>query len=248
VQKYPIDVKKFLKLIIKKENQEEISRVFIGSDPASKDGFDEKDYYAAPGDFQKEKIDLIIKDLPIRDRYFFIEQRPAIGDGAEYYLEIKAVPNQSLKLEADGIDNFDNYNLYLLDERLMNLYNIKEMRKIEFKFVHQYNPLKLFIGTDEYIDEIKKNISPLTYQLYQNYPNPFNPKTIIRFSLPETERVTLRVFNILGEVITILLDNEIYEAGNHELEFNGKELSSGVYIIGMETSKFKTQKKMILIK
>jgi len=245
---YPVSIENFLLVKVKEKNQVGVSEVFIGINKASKNGFDENDYYAAPGDFQKIGISLIRNELPKRDKYFFIEQRPEIGEGQEFDVEIKAIPNLPLELLVEGLENFDEYNIYLLDERLKNLYNIKEKEKIELKFAHQYNPFKLFIGTDEYIDEIKQNIQSFSYELFQNYPNPFNPNTIIRFSLPAAERVSLRIFNILGEVVTTLLDNQIYGVGNYELEFNGKELSSGVYILGMETSKFKMQKKIVLLK
>ena len=245
---YPIDVKRFLKLFIKRENQEEMSQIFIGIDPVSKDGFDEKDYYAAPGDFQKESISLVKPELPKRNRYFFIEQRPEIGEGQEFDVEIKCVPNQSLEIEIGGTENFDKYNICLLDGRLKNLYNLKEKKRVELRLAHQYNSFKLYIGSNEYIDKIRKDINPISYELFQNYPNPFNPSTIIRFSLPEDNKITLKVFNILGEVLTTLVDNELYQAGSYEVEFNGKEYSSGVYIIRIDAEKFSSQKKIVLIK
>ncbi|MGE5848032.1 MAG: choice-of-anchor D domain-containing protein, partial [Ignavibacteria bacterium] len=244
----PVNPEKFLKIAVLGSKELELSGIFIGIDPGASDGIDEKDYFSPPGDFQKQGITLLRNELPKREKYLFIEQRPAIGEGQDYTLEIKTVPNLPLEIKIDGLNNFKDYNIYLFDAVLKNLYNIKDKQKIEYKSAHQYNPFKLFIGTDNYINEIKNKLLPITHQLYQNYPNPFNPRTVIRFSLPETEKISIRVFNILGELVSTLIDNQVFDAGSYEVEFNGSQLSSGVYIAALEAPGFNAQKKMILLK
>lgn len=88
---------------------------------------------------------------------------------------------------------------------------------------------------------------PVKYFLDQNYPNPFNPKTKIKFGLPKAAFVTLKVYDITGKVLKILL-NSVKTAGSHEVIFEGNDLSSGVYFYSLETENFKDVKKMILIK
>ena len=85
-------------------------------------------------------------------------------------------------------------------------------------------------GSFEYseIIEVQFGVVPTEYVLAQNYPNPFNPSTTIRFSLPVTSNVNLSVFNILGEVVQVLV-NETKEAGVHIINFNASQLNSGVY-------------------
>lgn len=78
-------------------------------------------------------------------------------------------------------------------------------------------------------DYIVEESAPEKYALYQNYPNPFNPITTIRFALPEDSRVTLKVYNILGQEVATVLENEELEQGMQEVEFDGQGLSSGVY-------------------
>ena len=245
--KYPINTKDFLRLGVTSNDMQENSEVFIGINSAAKNGFDNKDIYAAPADFQNIGIALMRNELPERERKLFIEQRPGIGEGQEYNLQMKTIPDKPIELEIKGIGNFEKYNIYLMDN-LNNFYNLKEKSKISLNFMHQYNNFKLYIGTEEYINTIKENANHLTYNLYQNYPNPFNPLTTIRFSVPETDHVTLSVYNILGELVNILINNEVYEAGNYEIRFDGKLLPSGVYIVSIQTPKFKMQKKMILLK
>ena len=85
------------------------------------------------------------------------------------------------------------------------------------------------------------------YTLFQNYPNPFNPTTKINFTLPETQIVSLNVYNILGEQIN-LIDNEERTAGVHSIEFDAKDLSSGIYFYRLEAGSFVQTKKMLLLK
>ncbi len=239
---------KFLKLSVEDKSLEQLSSVFVGIDSLSKDGIDNYDYYAPPSDFQKVGISIIRKELPVREKYLFIEQRPEIKDGQEYELEIKSVPNQQINVGIDGAENFSKYNIYLLDERLVNLYNLREEKNIKLDLAHQYNNFKLIIGTNEYVDQIKQKLNPAGYQLYQNYPNPFNPSTVIRFSILKQESITLKVYNILGQAVRTLIDNQLYNAGTHEIEFNGGNLASGVYIFRLESVNYNMQRKMVLIK
>ena len=81
----------------------------------------------------------------------------------------------------------------------------------------------------------EKATVPLAHSLSQNYPNPFNPSTTIRFGLPTRSRVALNVFTILGEHVAQLLNGEM-EAGDHQVQFDGRNLSSGVYFYRLSVS------------
>ncbi|MDH7605353.1 MAG: T9SS type A sorting domain-containing protein, partial [Melioribacter sp.] len=83
------------------------------------------------------------------------------------------------------------------------------------------------------------------FELYQNYPNPFNPKTVISFNLPNTGFVTLKVYDILGKEITTLVD-EHKLPGIYEINFDGTNISSGVYFYKLITSSGFITKKMVI--
>jgi type IX secretion system substrate protein len=85
------------------------------------------------------------------------------------------------------------------------------------------------------------------FDLSQNYPNPFNPVTTIRFVVPQESKVKLEVFNILGQKLTTLV-NRFFDSGTHEVQFNGRGLSSGVYFYRIESGTYVDVKKMILLK
>ncbi len=87
----------------------------------------------------------------------------------------------------------------------------------------------------------------MKYELSQNYPNPFNPRTKIQYAMPKAGIVTLKVFNILGqEMITII--NEERPAGEYEIEFNATTLPSGIYFYQLKVGDFIETKKMVLMK
>ncbi|MCW8804845.1 MAG: T9SS type A sorting domain-containing protein, partial [Ignavibacteriaceae bacterium] len=85
------------------------------------------------------------------------------------------------------------------------------------------------------------------FKLEQNYPNPFNPSTKIKYSIPQSEFVSLKVFDILGNEVATLA-NEERTAGNYEVNLNAINLSSGIYFYKLQTGNFVESKKMILIK
>ncbi len=88
---------------------------------------------------------------------------------------------------------------------------------------------------------------PENFVLEQNFPNPFNSTTTIRYELPELANVTLKVYNILGEEVESLV-NEQKEAGRYYVQFNAGNLASGVYIYRIDTGNFTASKKLILMK
>ncbi len=91
------------------------------------------------------------------------------------------------------------------------------------------------------------DFEPDNFQLEQNYPNPFNPTTIIRYSIPESSFATIKVYDMLGNEVETLV-NEEHPAGNYEVDFNAEGLSSGLYFYKLQTDNFVGTKKMLLLK
>jgi phosphodiesterase/alkaline phosphatase D-like protein len=93
----------------------------------------------------------------------------------------------------------------------------------------------------------RENTQPKEFRLEQNYPNPFNPTTTIRYSLPSTQQVTLRLYDALGRLIVTLV-NERQSAGTYTVRFNAGDLSSGTYFYQLQAGPFLEAKKMTLVK
>ena len=88
---------------------------------------------------------------------------------------------------------------------------------------------------------------PVKFNLDQNYPNPFNPATTISYSLPKTQFVKLIIYNLSGqEILTLVEENQL--AGNYQVQFDGSQLTSGVYIYRLQTDEFSDSRKFILMK
>jgi hypothetical protein len=96
-------------------------------------------------------------------------------------------------------------------------------------------------------DNSRKTEIVNSYSLSQNYPNPFNPVTNIKYSLPKSGFVSLKVFDVTGKMIKELV-NEVKEVGNYSISFDASQFSSGVYFYRMETNNFIETKRMVLVK
>jgi hypothetical protein len=85
------------------------------------------------------------------------------------------------------------------------------------------------------------------FKLEQNYPNPFNPGTTINYMILKSGEVSIDLYNSLGEKVKTLLS--CYQnGGTHQVEFNGKEYTSGIYFYNIKTNNFSLTKKMLLLK
>ncbi len=107
-----------------------------------------------------------------------------------------------------------------------------------------YASLTELVNTTSVEDE---NNSPSDFVLYQNYPNPFNPATVIKYNIPYQANVSLRVYDMLGNEITTLV-NESKSAGDYEAVFNADNLSSGIYFYKLIAGDVVQTKKMVLIR
>jgi len=119
-------------------------------------------------------------------------------------------------------------------------------------FVYTYKSLTnldifTFVPDNSYLLSVKENIVPGEYSLFQNYPNPFNPSTVITYELPVVSNVSLRVFDILGNEVAVLV-NEEQQASNHLVTFNAGNLSTGVYFYRLQAGEFVSTKKLVLMK
>jgi photosystem II stability/assembly factor-like uncharacterized protein len=101
---------------------------------------------------------------------------------------------------------------------------------------------------DSTVTDIKENVDILhSFKLFQNYPNPFNPSTTITYSLPENGMVELKIFDVLGrEVADLVREEQIM--GNHKVEFNASNLTSGVYFYKLKYAGFTETRKLILLR
>ena len=144
------------------------------------------------------------------------------------------------------------------EEGLIYKYYIEDFDLANSAFIYVFKNYPNHILADFALAEITDNNDDLQRSFnnlfnsnfkytFSNYPNPFNPITTIYYSIPFDQKVTIKVYDILGREISTIVDEVIY-AGAHQASFNASQLASGIYIYTIQTANFSTSKKMILLK
>jgi len=110
---------------------------------------------------------------------------------------------------------------------------------------HQWRTLMAIRDTVTSVENEKKGL--INYQLEQNYPNPFNSTTNIKYTIPQSGRVTVIVYDIMGRVVALLLDR-YQDAGSYDVIFQPKDFASGIYFYTLTSGNFTATKKLILLK
>ena len=164
-------------------------------------------------------------------------------------------PNIELKVK-DVISLPDEVSMAILDvQKRMVLTNVFS-RKINFDKIGALEyEFKVVAGEPEYVDQMIKNlleVIPDNFTLSKNYPNPFNPVTKLDFSIPSRSNITLRIFNMLGQEVVMLI-NEKKSYGNYSISWNGLDgkglnVASGVYFAELRTRNVRKITKMLLLK
>jgi|WetSurMetagenome_2_1015567.scaffolds.fasta_scaffold08160_3 hypothetical protein len=119
------------------------------------------------------------------------------------------------------------------------------IEEVQYYHLCLFYRVELNVITD--IENENTLITPEDYSLEQNFPNPFNPNTRIQYQVSSISQVTLKVYDVLGNEVVVLV-NEEKPAGSYEVEFNAASLSSGIYFYKLQAGSFVDTKKMILLK
>ena len=105
----------------------------------------------------------------------------------------------------------------------------------------------IFSGTSGDPTTVDVDVIPTELSLEQNYPNPFNPSTTIEFSLPASSQVSLMVYDLLGREVATLVNGRL-DAGLHSMQFDGSQLTSGIYMYRLQAGDQVQTRKLMLIK
>ncbi|MBK9332950.1 MAG: T9SS type A sorting domain-containing protein [Ignavibacteria bacterium] len=208
--------------------------------------------------------------------YQYVADRPGVGGRGIIGMTINTnltdstygpssdVIRRSGSLPANQTFNLYRYRLFLDSMnavgRISPTYNVAVMAAdAESLRPVQDNPnpftvRRVLDGLMKFVDEIPTSNDPVsgselpfTYDLSQNYPNPFNPSTKIKYSVPVSGIVTLKIYNIQGrEVFTLVNTNQ--DAGRYEVNFNASDMSSGIYFYTISAGDFTQTRRMVLLK
>jgi photosystem II stability/assembly factor-like uncharacterized protein len=191
--------------------------------------------------------------------------RPESPDGYAWLFEVKSNIRDKVNLTFEGIDEVPpELEVWLLDDALSITQNLREQWQYAVAGAGADHPkrLKLVVGKRDFVDGKRAGLPviPTAFELSQNFPNPFNPVTTIRYGLPQAGRVTLKLYNLLGEEVVILVNDELKAAGYHAAIWDGtngmgRQVASGVYFAHLRaersaagsTQVFMRMKKMLFI-
>lgn len=148
-------------------------------------------------------------------------------------------------IEGHGNSNSPKYYEFIDQNRLIDSVEYR-LKQIDTDGVFQYYGQTVKVEGYS-TTAVSEEVVPKEFKLFQNYPNPFNPSTEIVYSIPEASKVSLKVYNVLGEEIASLVDAN-KEAGKFNVIFNSSNLPSGIYFYSIKTNNNVSVKKMILLK
>jgi hypothetical protein len=156
-------------------------------------------------------------------------------DGYSYWTWQPNVPNDPYAAPQAAVDLYEANGTYV-DPGSANLATTRT-----------HAVLKFTTGISS-VRELPGNLTPASFSLYQNYPNPFNPTTNIRFSIDKPGLVSLKVYNVLGQVVATLINGQNMSTGTYEATLDARNLASGIYMYELRVDNTVTSKKMVLLK
>ncbi|MCP4570381.1 MAG: T9SS type A sorting domain-containing protein [FCB group bacterium] len=214
--------------------------------PEAQNGYDRYDYTEPPP--APQAVNLAFRPIEEFGRLLRTDFRNPFSDGAAW--EMVFTPAADRRLECRGVDQLpDNMEAWLVvDDGL----TVQLREGIQITLSDKAASARLLVGVKTYLDNDADLTLPLTFELYQNYPNPFNPRTHIRFTLPTEGRVILAVYNVLGQVVATLIDED-RQPGDYTAIWNGRDTegraaASGIYFYRVQAGEFTKTNKMLLLK
>ena len=217
---------------------------FIGTHRNATTGFDIYDMPEPPSPGKYVSLYFDHSDWEIGKGRYTGDFRNVNEEGHIYDFKIETNLNKISKLSFYPRNLPDDYSYAVFTESSLKEY--KSPRSIS---VVNSQSFWLAVGTESFLSETRDefNRSPEHYYLSQNYPNPFNPTTQIRYSVPKESFVSLKIYDILGCEVSTLV-NEIKNQGIYEVNFDARELASGLYFYRIQSADYMSIKKMMLIK
>ena len=224
---------------------------FVGMLEIAENGNDKFDVLAPPAINNNLNFNIVSGDTAYAENIVASSK-----DGAYWDIKLSSkFKDKNLVVELNKSSIPKDFQIWFLDkDRLLSIPIYENKLNILLPQSGNGN-YRLIVGNEEFAKKHSENIplAPLEYSLSQNYPNPFNPSTSINYQLKELSTVTMEVFNILGQKIKVLIDNQVENPGQYRVIWDGtnqtgNRVATGVYIYRIRANSFVSSKKMILMK
>jgi hypothetical protein len=189
---------------------------------------------------------------------FTSDFRPLFEDGQIWRFEVESnAANEPVRLTFEGIESLPlDFRVILLDNATLEQRDLREHSEYTFTLEQNYfkREFDLVIGTNQFVENAGplNEAIPQAFYLSQNYPNPFNAGTTLSYRIAEPSQVKIKVLNILGQEVRELVSQQqlpgIYRVHWDGKSDNGREISSGIYLIRLEAGKFQQIRKVVLVR
>jgi len=185
----------------------------------------------------------------------------ALSDSSEINFKVELLDDQTSVILGEfdkvtySMENIPSYNNIGYEVNLSGIGNrtvkirliINTSANCEYTISRKYSDSEMMYKQGIKQIQYTGNLAVTDYGLDQNYPNPFNPSTNIKYQLPKSGNVSLKIYDILGSEVATLV-NEIKTEGRYEVNFDASKLASGVYLYRLRVNDFVSTKKMVLMK
>lgn len=243
---------------------------FAGLAAAAKTTWDALDLSEPPAIGEYVAVDFPHEDWAERADRYTTDFRPenSANDGHVWEMAVRSNIPDRVNLAFEPLaDGLPEVQIYLVDESAQIAQDLRTNSRYTLLplAAAKEKRLKLVAGPAKFVEKTVADLAPIpdVFELSQNYPNPFwseatsrfagNPETAIRFGLPQTSRVTLKVFDLAGREVATLVANEEFPAGRHQRLWNGRDqqgrqVGSGVYFYRLVAGSFTKTMKLTLLR
>lgn len=230
----------------------------LGFSTIASTGFDSLDYPEPPVIGRFLSVYFPHPDWQTVAEKYTHDFQPSNNEGSYWDFEVQSGSAGDVKLSFSetGVLPEADFEIVLVDQLLQTTVALDNASDYEFYIngAAQTRKFRMLVGNSDYINQRMQewDLLPASFRLLQNFPNPFNPRTTIRFALPNSAQVSLVIYNVLGQKIATLLNEQNYAAGFHAVEWhgnsdNGQRAASGIYFYRISSANFTATKRMLLI-
>lgn len=230
---------------------------YVGTHPLSSDGWDILDLSEPPSIGEGGlRLSFGHQEWVFHSGKYATGLRPSGKEGYTWAFEVEASqPGVPVTLTIFGVEALPtDLVLLLVDTDQDTKHDLRQQPHFTFlpKGPSDSRHFTLIAGSASYVEATKHTVIPTVVSLEQNQPNPFNPSTEIRFTLPAAAKVTLQIYNSLGQEVRRLVDS-LWLAGRHVVQWDGanaqgRQVASGVYLYQLRTGTFVQTRKMVLLR
>lgn len=221
--------------------------------PDAADGWDARDWPEPPALGSGLRIAFDAPEGAPGDIPLSADVRRPSGRGLTWPLTVTTDAAGPVRLSVEGVDQVPaSFEAWLVDPTTRASWNLRASARARLEVLGDgaQRPLRLVVGTPAYVQEALRDLKalPLEYALHPPYPNPSDGPVAFQVGLPADDRVTVEVYNILGQRVALLKNGEPMTAGVHTVVWDAPRLGSGLYFVRMQAGAYRETQKLVRVR